>query len=117
MPNHDHTPRLEHWVHLSLLAGLILSGGLLILGLCVALLTGQPRPKAPPPPFREVLAAAVAGDGAALIYVGLLVLIGTPILRVAVLAVGWGMVGNRRFMTVSLVVLALLVISLYLGVG
>ena len=109
---------LEHWVHLSLLTGLLLSGVLLIWGLFVTLLNGQPRPEGPPPPpFREVMKAAAEGNGAALIYVGLLVLIGTPILRVAVLALGWGVSNHWRFMAVSLVVLVLLAVSFFLGVG
>jgi uncharacterized membrane protein len=44
-------------------------------------------------------------------------LIATPILRVAVLALGWRITGNYRFMAVSLVVLALLAVSFFLGVG
>jgi uncharacterized membrane protein len=70
-----------------------------------------------PPPFQEVLRSAVGGNGAALIQIGLLALIATPIMRVAVLALGWGLARNRRFMVVSLVVLALLAISFFLGVG
>jgi uncharacterized membrane protein len=48
---------------------------------------------------------------------GLLILIGTPVLRVAVLAVGWWMMGDRRFAAVALTVLALLGLSLALGLG
>jgi uncharacterized membrane protein len=117
MSKPDHPHRLEHWVHLTLLGGLLLSGVCLIVGLCVALLSGQPRPEGMPPPFWDVLLASFAGNGAALIEVGLLLLIATPIMRVAVLALGWGLAGNRRFMAVSLVVLALLLISFFLGVG
>jgi uncharacterized membrane protein len=64
-----------------------------------------------------VVSAASSGNGVALIYVGLLVLIGTPILRVAVLALGWGVAGSWRFLAVSLAVLALLAASFFLGVG
>jgi hypothetical protein len=114
-PGHPH--RLEHWVHLSLLTGLLVSGGLLFSGLFLALFNGRPRPEGPPPTFREVVRAAAQGDGVALIYLGLLVLIGTPVVRVAVLALGWGMICSWRFMAVSLVVLALLAVSFFLGVG
>jgi hypothetical protein len=114
----SHRPgRLEHWVHLSLLTGLLFSGSLLVWGLVVTLVDGQPRPEVPPPPLRDVVSAASSGNGVALIYVGLLVLIGTPILRVAVLALGWGVAGNRRFLAVSLAVLTLLGVSFFLGVG
>src|SRR4051794_37266649 len=98
MTKTDPPPPPGHWGHPSPLTGLGLSGGLLLVVLCLALLPRQPRPEGPPPPFREVLAAAAAGDGTALIFTGLLVLVGTPILRVAVLALGWGLSGNRRFL-------------------
>jgi uncharacterized membrane protein len=117
MTEPDSLHRVQHWVHLSLVTGLVLSGGLLILGLVVALLSGQPRLHGPPPPLRDVLRAAAAGEGDALLQVGLLVLVATPVVRVAVLALGWGLSGDRRFMAVSLVVLALLAVSFFLGVG
>ncbi len=119
MAKKAHPHHLEHWVHLCLLAGLLFSGALLIVGLGVTLFSDQPRPLPgePPPPLHLLIRAALAGNGVALADLGMLVLIATPILRVAVLAVGWGMTGNRRFMAVSLVVLALLAVSFFLGVG
>jgi hypothetical protein len=117
MTKRAHPRRLEHWVHLCLLTGLLLSGVLLVWGLFVTLVDGQPRPEGPPPPFREVVSAAAGGNGVALIYVGLMVLIGTPIMRVAVLALGWGLAGNLRFLAVSLAVLVLLAVSFFLGVS
>jgi uncharacterized membrane protein len=109
--------RLEHRVHRSLLAGLAVSGLLLVLGLGVALSRGGPRPEGPPPSLAAVLRGALRGDGVDLLDLGLLSLIGTPVLRVAVLAVGWMAAGERRFAAVAVVVLGLLGASLALGLG
>ena len=48
---------------------------------------------------------------------GLLALMATPMLRVAVLALGWGLAGERRFAAVALAVLGLLGVGIALGVG
>ena len=109
--------RLEHWVHHSLRAGLIVSGLLLASGLVSALIRGGPRPEGAPPPLPRVLRGAFRGEGVDLLDLGLLVLIGTPVLRVAVLAVGWGLAGRWRFAAIALAVLALLGVSLELGLG
>lgn len=109
--------RLEHWVHRSLLAGLALSGLLVASGLGLALARGQPRPVGAPPALGVVFREASGGDGTAWMELGLLMLMATPVLRVAVLALGWGLAGERRFAAVALAVLGLLALSLALGVG
>ncbi len=107
---------LRHWVHWSLLAGVIVSGVLLALGLVTALASGQSRPKGAPS-IPGLLRQAVHGEGVGLLYVGLLLLIATPILRVVVLAVGWAVEKQWRFAAVAVVVLTLLGLGLLLGVG
>jgi hypothetical protein len=109
--------RLGHWVHRSLLAGLTLSGVLLIVGLALALTRAQPRPEGPPPPMAAVARGVVAGNGADLMALGLLALMATPVLRVAVLGLGWGMEREWWFLAVAAVVLGLLGLSLALGLG
>ncbi|MBV8557098.1 MAG: DUF1634 domain-containing protein [Planctomycetaceae bacterium] len=107
----------EHSVHWSLLSGLAVSALLLALGLGLALIRGGPRPEGPPHPLSALLRGAAHGEGVDLLDLGLLILIGTPVLRVAVLAVGWWTMGDRRFAAVALTVLALLGLSLALGLG
>jgi uncharacterized membrane protein len=86
-------------------------------GLVVVVAAGQPRPLGPPDSVRELPGRAAAGSGVALIELGLLVLILTPALRVAVLAVGWTAAGDRRFAATATIVLALLGLSVWLGLG
>jgi uncharacterized membrane protein len=109
--------RIEHWVHRSLLAGLLLSGLLLSGGLLAAWIGGQPQDAEYPQPLASIVDGALRGRGEALMTLGVLALMATPIVRVGVLAVGWLSEGNWRFAAVAAAVLALLGVSLYLGMG
>lgn len=109
--------RLEHWVHWSLLSGLLLSATLLSLGLIICLVSGQPRPLGPPPSVSTILRGVRHSQGVSLIELGLLVLMGTPVLRVAVLALGWLLDREWRFAGVAFTVLGLLAVSVVLGMG
>lgn len=109
--------RLAHWVHRALLAGVVLSGLLLGAGLALSLIRGHVAAEGAPPPIGQLLSRAAAGDGPALAELGLLALMVTPVLRVAVLAVGWLVGGEYRFALVALAVLALLGVGLALGLG
>lgn len=113
----NNSERLQWWVHVTLLGGVILSGIALLIGLALVFVAHQPRPEEPPPAVGHLLWHAVLGDGVAVIYVGLLLLMLTPLARVAMLAVGWTLGRDRRFALAAATVLALLVLSLLLGVG
>jgi hypothetical protein len=115
-PAHD-SKRLERWVHWSLLSGLVVGGLLMAGGLVAALALDQPRPDGPPPGLARLVGSASRGGGPALMDLGLLALMITPVLRVAVLALGWGLERSWRFLAVSLAVLGLLGVSLALGTG
>lgn len=110
------SPQLTHWVHRILLGGVVLSGGLLLAGLVILLVTDQPLPEGSPS-LAVVFRQAVQGNGVGLLELGLLILMATPVLRVGVLALGWWRLGNRRFAVVALGVLVLLGVSLALGLG
>jgi hypothetical protein len=109
--------RLKLAVHWTLLSGVLASGSLMLLGLTLALLGNEPRPEGPPANIAEMFHAAAAGSGTAIVDLALLLLMLTPPLRVAVLAAGWTWSGNRRFALIALVVLALLGLSVRLGIG
>lgn len=109
--------RLARWVHRILLTGVLAAGLLLAVGLVVAVGDGNPRPVGPPAPIQSMPARLAAGDGVAMIELGLLVLVFTPGLRVMVLAIGWAFAGDRRAAMVAAIVLALLCLSVWLGLG
>ncbi|MGC8642409.1 MAG: DUF1634 domain-containing protein, partial [Isosphaeraceae bacterium] len=97
--------------------GVMISGLLIAGGLVLALVFNHPRPEGTAPSLSLSLQHASRGHGIALMNLGLLALMVTPVLRVAVLAIGWGMNRDRRFLAVALGVLVLLTISPVLGVG
>lgn len=117
MPDPRQAAPLARVVHLVLLIGVVAAGLLLAIGLVVAVALGQPRPIGGPAPIHTLPSRLTAGEGIALIELGVLTLVLTPAVRVAVLAIGWAAAGERRFAAVAGTVLALLALSVWLGLG
>lgn len=117
LPANSESHRLAHWVHWNLLAGVALSGLLLIAGLTLSSARGRQMPQEPPPPLRHVVADALAGDGVAFMRLGLIVLMLTPVIRVVVLMLGWALARDYRFALVALAVLGLLSLGVLLSLG
>lgn len=108
--------RLTHWVHWTLLSGLVASTILLAAGLFLTLRSGEPRPETRPPSIAVLVERAAGGDGVALLNLGVVLLILTPAGRVAILSMGWLLERDWRFAAVALAVLGLLVFSMLTGV-
>lgn len=108
---------LRHRVHLVLQAGVVASGLLLAAGLAVLLLGLDDASGDIPASISGAVRGALRGDGLSLIALGLLVLMATPIARVAILAVSWLQEGDRRYAAIAFAVLAILAVSVALGVG
>jgi len=119
LPWTDHT--LERLVGNLLRAGVLFAaavavvGGLLYLardgGAAVDYRTFRGEPQS----LRSVsgtVAAVLQGNTRALMQLGLLLLIATPIARVALSLVGFAKEGDRRYVTITALVLALLLFSL-----
>jgi uncharacterized membrane protein len=68
-----------------------------------------------PHTLADVARGVLAGRGQAVVALGLLLLIATPILRVAVSLVGFALQRDRTYTVVSAVVLIVLLISFLLG--
>ena len=109
--------RLGWAVHVSLLTGLVISGFLLILGATLRLASQEVRPEKPPTGVRAIASQAIHGNATAILTLGILILMLTPILRVIVLSVGWLLEKEWRFAAIALCVLALLATSMVLGTG
>lgn len=112
--NKEH--QIDHLVHYTLLAGASMSAILLMAGLFIVLVRGTPRPEVAPP-LSEILRQAFMTNGVDLIYLGLLLLMITPVVRVMMLVYGYARIGWRRFSLISLLVLLLLGIGLALGIA
>ncbi len=111
--NKEH--QIDHLVHYTLLAGVSLSAILLMAGLFIVLVRGTPRPEATPP-LSEILRQALMANGVDLIYLGLLLLMITPVARVVMLVYGYARIGWWRFALISLLVLLLLGMGFALGI-
>ena len=114
---HDSAPRLRSAIHHVLRVGVVASGVLLVAGLSAVWTAGEAIPNSLPPNLGAAARGAFRFDGPSLIALGLLVLMSTPVVRVAVLAAGWLLEGDRRFAAVAATVLAILLASVALGVG
>jgi uncharacterized membrane protein len=117
MARQEPVDRLSWTVHISLLGGLLISAALLVLGATLVLMAHQSRSETRPLQVAVLFSRAVSGDGVAILDVGILILMLTPVLRVIVLAVGWLIDRQWRFAIVALIVFALLTTSLLLGTG
>ena len=111
--NKEH--QVERLIRYTLRAGVSMSTILLIVGLFIVLVRGTPRPEVPPP-LNEILRLASTGNEVSLLYLGLLLLMITPVALVTMLAYGYARIGWRRFALVSLLVLFLLGTGLASGI-
>jgi uncharacterized membrane protein len=68
-----------------------------------------------PHTLRDVIHGLREGRGQSVVIVGLLLLIATPVVRVAVSVLGFVYEGDRRYVVITVIVLALLVVSFVLG--
>jgi len=105
--------RLARAVSWTLLAGLTASVALILLGWLFTVKNGMSEN----PQAKGWVAKAAHGDGTAILKLGLLVLMLTPVARVLILAIGWARQRDWTFSLIALCVLALLGVSVFLGTG
>jgi uncharacterized membrane protein len=108
--------RLAHTISWTLFSGLTASVFLFIVGWLLILREGTSENRHVQQ-ARGWPARVLHGDGAAILELGLLVLMLTPVARVLILAVGWFRSRDRTFSLIAFFVLALLTLSVLLGTG
>jgi uncharacterized membrane protein len=91
-------------------AGLALTVSLMVAGLAVWWATGEQGAAGNHDPL-VALRGAFAGDAAGLLLLGILVLLTTPVVRIALLAVGFGRRREWLFVALAAAVLGELVLS------
>ncbi|HEY0009540.1 MAG TPA: DUF1634 domain-containing protein [Tepidisphaeraceae bacterium] len=119
---------IEDWISRLLRVGVSISLVIVVLGTIVILLqTGastaadlqarlSPSASFPHTPA-QVWAGLRAGDGPAIVVLGLMVLLATPFLRVAMSAIAFAAAKDWAYVWITLTVLALLAASLLIGTG
>jgi uncharacterized membrane protein len=106
----------------STVAVVLILGGVLLM-LWAALFQSRPLPSVPRPGYTEpargldALLAASRGDPSAIISMGLMVLIATPVLRVASTVVYFLLKRDWTYLAVTGFVLLVLVVGLLMGAG
>jgi len=110
--NKEH--QVEHLIHYTLRVGVSASAILLVVGLLIVLVHDTPLP-ATAPPLTEILRLAFAANEVGWIYLGLLLLMTTPVALVLMLVYGYARIGWRRFALISLLILLLLATGFALG--
>jgi uncharacterized membrane protein len=105
---------VERTIHLVLLAGIAVSVVLMAAGLALGLLKGAGMPRGVVP-LADLPRAARALSPAAFLSLGLIVLIATPFVRVAGSLVAFARDGDRRYVLITAVVLAVMCLSVLLG--
>jgi len=120
--------RVEIVISTMLRAGVITSVAIIYIGMAVSFvrhpsyandpqrltqLTSQDAPF--PHSLRDVFSGVMSFRGQAIMALGLLILIATPVLRVAISIVGFVVQKDRVFVAITCTVLALLMLSFLLG--
>lgn len=103
--------------------GVLLSGGIILVGVTIFYLrfgsdpspaqAGQVNPRS----LATVLRGAAQGSPLALVMVGLLLLLVTPVVRVLVSIVAFAIERDWRYVGITVLVFAILVVSFLLGKG
>ena len=113
--------RFRTWVSTVLTTGVVVSAALIAIGFVGAQLvgwsgslTGGPAGTADSTDFSGVLAGLAAARPIACAQAGLLVLLATPVVRVAVSLIAFGLERDRLYAAITAVVLALLLVSIVL---
>jgi len=101
-----------------LAGGVVLSGVLIAFGWARSLISGWTLSSGPGAPivsgtdFSGLLPRVFELEPLGLVQAGLLVLVATPVVRVAVSAIAFWREGDRLYLALTLIVLALLLVSL-----
>lgn len=103
-----------------LLIGVLTSGLLIAIGLAGALvvgwtgsLNGAPSPGTDPTDFSEIVAGMIALQPIAFAQAGLITLVATPVARIALSVVAFGLEGDAFYTSISAAILVALLLSLF----
>jgi uncharacterized membrane protein len=108
-PLYDAAVRTLFW-------GFRIGAVLLVIGIVLTLVSGQPLSHEADP-FGAILAKVLAGNAPGVIDLAILWFMAIPVATVIVVAVSFWRLGDRRYAALSLVVLAILAVSIALALS
>ena len=106
--------KLEGAIHQLLVVGVILSSILMLTGFIMELVINRRVPEQVPD-LNQVITLALALQPSGILALGLLVLIATPILRVAASVIGYLYERDWRFAVITFIVLMIVIFSITVG--
>jgi len=122
-PNNDLVRQTELIISGVLRGGVLLSAAIIIFGLLDFYHIYFTAPNDPaihrsfPHSFGSVVTSAFSGDPKGMIAFGLLILLLTPVMRVAVSILAFAVEHDWRYVVITIIVLSILIISFVLGRG
>lgn len=109
--------KANHWISFVLRWGSRLAAGAMAIGVVAVVATagGTALQVGPPVPLKVMLTQLVHRDPYAIIQVGILLLLLTPLVRLATAVVSFWMEKEKRYALVSLIVLTIIIGSVILA--
>jgi uncharacterized membrane protein len=101
---------LYRGVQRTLVGGIVVSFGLMGLGLIWQIVSPRPHPEQVVP-LDRLPAELLAGNPLALLDLGVLALMAIPAVHLTVAAISFGRIGDRRYLWLTLLVLSLLAVG------
>jgi len=108
---------LNKIVSYSLRAGVLASASLSLLGLLLWAATGSPTLGSESLSLYQIIGSALTVNASRIVYLAVVVLIATPIFRVAVSSLYFAAEKDQVYVGITLVVLVMLVFALLSGAG
>jgi uncharacterized membrane protein len=118
-PSHDHSSLVrqgEIWISNLLRSGVIASSMIILIGIVHYFVSGD-RQDTSIHSLTDIFVGISHGDPLAIIMLGLLVLLATPIARVAISVITFAIERDWRYVSITLTVLLILLTSFLLGKG
>jgi uncharacterized membrane protein len=103
--------RLNRTMYLVLITGVILSFGTLVVGLILYAMSPTDGTTLP---LDKILDGVVRGDPIAVIDLGIVLLIATPLVRILAAGISFGLEKDYRFVGISIFVLAMIVLAVFI---
>jgi uncharacterized membrane protein len=107
--------RLRRWISRVLLSGTVVAVAIIALGVAIGVVGGEGLEIATG--SGGVLSEIAAGKPGSIVLLGIVVLTLTPVAQLTVAALAFGTAGERRYLLITLAVLALLLASLAIAAG
>ena len=103
--------RMNRTMYLVLITGMVLSFTIMIIGLAMYAMTPTEGTTLP---LDKILDGIGQGNPIAIIDLGIVILIATPLVRIIAASITFGMEKDYRFVGISLFVLAMIVLAVFI---